>query len=138
MNLIRIPVANLNTAVEGAHLMGLQIDEVYGDQDGRFVNIGGRVSGPRGNHERRWNPHERMVLAQLLANEPPALLTVESRCRDEVAYFADGLTDAELEQYARRTTKRPLLCLALLAAAPFIAEGLCRLAESLFRLLGAH
>ena len=38
-----------------------------------------------------------------------------------------GMTDAELEQYARRTTKRPLLCFALLAASPFIVEGICRL-----------
>ncbi|MEW9586773.1 hypothetical protein [Paraburkholderia sp. DGU8] len=38
-----------------------------------------------------------------------------------------GMSDAELEQYARRTTKRPLLCFALLAASPFIVEGICRL-----------
>lgn len=54
--------------------------------------------------------------------------TAGSRVRDEVEYFAnDGLTDAELAQYERRTTTRPLLCFAVLAAAPFIIEGLCRL-----------
>ncbi|NIE67445.1 hypothetical protein [Burkholderia sp. Ax-1719] len=53
--------------------------------------------------------------------------TAESRCRDEVAHFAQRMTDAQLEQYARRTTKRPLLCFAFLAATPFIAEGVCRL-----------
>jgi hypothetical protein len=127
MHLIRIPLTNLSTAISGAELMGLHIDEVYGDADGRFVNIGGRVSGPRGNHERRWTPSERMVLAQLLANETPPALTVESRCRDEVEYFGSRLTTAELEQYSRRTTKRPLLCLALIAASPFIIEALCRL-----------
>jgi len=127
MNLIRIPVANLNTAISSAQAMGLHIDEVYGDADGRFINIGGRISGPRGNHERRWTPSERIALAQQFANDVPAAFTVESRCRDEVAYFADSLTTAEREQYSRRTTKRPLLCLALIAAAPFIAEGLCRM-----------
>lgn len=54
--------------------------------------------------------------------------TKQSRARDEVEYFArGGMTDAELAQYARRTTKRPLLCFAAIAASPFIAEGLCRL-----------
>ncbi|SDR52737.1 hypothetical protein [Paraburkholderia tuberum] len=33
---------------------------------------------------------------------------------------------AEADQYARRTTKRPLLCFAFLAASPLVAEGLCR------------
>jgi hypothetical protein len=55
-------------------------------------------------------------------------LTEQTRARNEIDYFADGgMTDAELEQYARRTTKRPLLCFAFLAAAPFIVEVLCRL-----------
>jgi hypothetical protein len=54
--------------------------------------------------------------------------TEATRAANEVDYFEKGgLTDAELEQYARRTTKRPLLCFAILAAAPFIVEGLCRL-----------
>ncbi|MBC8730021.1 hypothetical protein [Paraburkholderia sp. UCT2] len=34
---------------------------------------------------------------------------------------------AEADQYARRTTKRPLLCFAFLAASPVVVELLCRL-----------
>ncbi|QBQ99220.1 hypothetical protein [Paraburkholderia pallida] len=37
------------------------------------------------------------------------------------------MADAELEQYARRTTKRPLLCFALLASTPFLVEIIDRL-----------
>ncbi len=40
------------------------------------------------------------------------------------------LTDAELAQYSRRTTKRPLLCFLALALAPFATELLCRLANA--------
>jgi hypothetical protein len=59
---------------------------------------------------------------------PVPRFTEATRQANEIDYFADGgMTDAKLEQYARRTTKRPLLCFAMLAAAPFIAEGLCRL-----------
>jgi hypothetical protein len=58
-------------------------------------------------------------------------LTIKSRMRDEVEYFArGGMTDAELEQYARRTAKRPGLCFAALAASPFVIELLCRLFAS--------
>ncbi|SDR18537.1 hypothetical protein SAMN05443245_3400 [Paraburkholderia fungorum] len=61
----------------------------------------------------------------------PALaprFTAATRATNEIEYFADGgMSDAELEQYARRTTKRPLLCFAIIAAIPFIAEGICRL-----------
>jgi hypothetical protein len=54
--------------------------------------------------------------------------TEATRAANEVDYFDNGgMTDAELEQYASRTTKRPLLCFAILAAMPFIAEGVCRL-----------
>ncbi|BCF96598.1 hypothetical protein PPGU19_011670 [Paraburkholderia sp. PGU19] len=51
-----------------------------------------------------------------------------TRLIDEVEYFASmpPLTDAELAQYSRRTTKRPLLCFALIAALPFVIEGVCR------------
>lgn len=38
-----------------------------------------------------------------------------------------SLTDAELEQYMRRTTTRPLLSFLALAASPFVVELLCRL-----------
>ncbi|MFM0306242.1 hypothetical protein P0D71_00410 [Paraburkholderia sp. RL17-383-BIF-A] len=59
---------------------------------------------------------------------PAPRLTEATRTTNEIDYFVNGgMTDAELEQYARRTTKRPLLCFALLAASPFIAEGLCQL-----------
>jgi hypothetical protein len=59
---------------------------------------------------------------------PAPRLTEATRTTNEIDYFENGgMTDAELEQYARRTTKRPLLCFALLAASPFIIEGLCRL-----------
>jgi hypothetical protein len=43
------------------------------------------------------------------------------------ALMSRRMTDAELQQYARRTTKRPLLCFAIIAAMPFVAECICRL-----------
>jgi hypothetical protein len=57
------------------------------------------------------------------------LHSAASRMVDEVEYFASmpPLTDEELAQYARRTTTRPLLSFATLAALPFAAEGLCHL-----------
>jgi hypothetical protein len=59
---------------------------------------------------------------------PRLRFTEATRPADEIDYFEKGgMTDAELEQYARRTTTRPLLCFAMIAAAPFIIEGLCRL-----------
>ncbi|MGY6206247.1 hypothetical protein [Paraburkholderia strydomiana] len=59
---------------------------------------------------------------------PAPRFTEKTRAKNEIEYFADGgMTDAELEQYARRTTKRPCLCFAFLAASPFILEGICRL-----------
>lgn len=59
---------------------------------------------------------------------PAPRFTEATRTANEIEYFEKGgMTDAELEQYARRTTKRPLLCFAIVAAIPFIAEGLCRL-----------
>ncbi|TDY26270.1 hypothetical protein B0G81_6780 [Paraburkholderia sp. BL6665CI2N2] len=55
--------------------------------------------------------------------------TAESRTTDELDYYArGGMSDAELAQYARRTTKRPLICFAVLLLAPFITEAICRLA----------
>ncbi|PQV51005.1 hypothetical protein [Paraburkholderia sp. BL21I4N1] len=54
--------------------------------------------------------------------------TEATRPANEITYFENGgMTDAELAQYARRTTKRPLVCFAVIAASPFVAEGLCRL-----------
>ncbi|MFM0689271.1 hypothetical protein PQQ77_25075 [Paraburkholderia strydomiana] len=59
---------------------------------------------------------------------PAPRFTEKTRTANEIDYFADGgMTDVELEQYARRTTMRPLLCFAILAASPFIVEGVCRL-----------
>lgn len=47
---------------------------------------------------------------------------------EEIGYSAhDGLTNAELKHYARRTTRHPELCFAAIAAAPFVTELLCRL-----------
>jgi hypothetical protein len=59
---------------------------------------------------------------------PAPRFTEATRTKNELDYFIDGgMTDAELAQYARRTSKRPLLCFSFLAAAPFIVEGICRL-----------
>lgn len=60
----------------------------------------------------------------------PALrFTEATRPADEIKYFENGgMTDAELAQYARRTAKRPLLCFAAIAASPFVAELICRIA----------
>jgi hypothetical protein len=76
-----------------------------------------------------------VVVTHMLTTSPGVLidysalpkLTADSRCRDEVEYFSRGMTAAELERYARNTTKRPLLWFAVLAALPFVGEGLCRL-----------
>jgi hypothetical protein len=59
---------------------------------------------------------------------PAPRLTEATRTTNEIDYFEKGgMTDAELEQYARRTTKRPLFCFAVIAASPFAIEGLCRI-----------
>jgi len=59
---------------------------------------------------------------------PAPRFTEATRPLNEIEYFENGgMTDAELTQYARRTTKRPLLCFAAIVAAPFVVEGLCRL-----------
>lgn len=55
--------------------------------------------------------------------------TLETRIRDEAEYFFEPLTDAELAQIARRTSRRPGLCLLFLLASPFILEALCRLLQ---------
>lgn len=56
------------------------------------------------------------------------LHTIATRAVDEVEHFASmpPLTDEELAQYSRRTTKRPGLAFAALAAAPFVTELVCR------------
>jgi hypothetical protein len=58
MNLIRIRATKLDTATKVAQGMGLIIDQVYGDQDSAYVNIGARRAGPRGNHEPRWTDEQ--------------------------------------------------------------------------------
>jgi hypothetical protein len=51
------------------------------------------------------------------------LHTVRTRNADEVEYFASQpLTDEELAQIARRTSKRPGLCLVLVIAAVIFAD----------------
>ena len=48
--------------------------------------------------------------------------TLETRNRDEAEYFFEPLTDAELAQIARRTSKRPGLCLVLVIVAAIFAD----------------
>jgi len=57
------------------------------------------------------------------------LHTLATRIADEAKYFDSlpPLTDEELAQYKRNTTKRPGLSLAAIAAMPFVAGGLCHL-----------
>jgi 3-oxoacyl-ACP reductase-like protein len=59
MDLIRIRVTKLDTAAKVAQGMGLIIDQVCGDQDKAYVNIGARRAGPWGNHEPRWTDEQR-------------------------------------------------------------------------------
>lgn len=97
------------------------------------MRIAGRRFSKASRDSRLINAVICRVSANLLADhERPTSLremwAVESRCRDEAEYFArDCMTDADHAQFARRTTKRPLLCFAALIAAPFITEVLCRL-----------
>jgi hypothetical protein len=57
--------------------------------------------------------------------------TADTRIDDEAEYFVrGGMTDAEREQYARRTANRPGLCFAAIAAAPLVIELLCRLCDA--------
>lgn len=44
---------------------------------------------------------------------------------------AAPMSEELLAQYARRTTKRPLLCFLVIAAMPFVNEVICRIAESM-------
>ncbi|WP_459716076.1 hypothetical protein [Paraburkholderia sp. 2C] len=48
--------------------------------------------------------------------------TLETRIRDEAEYFYEPLTDAERTQIARRTSKRPGLCLVIVIAAAIFAD----------------
>lgn len=59
MNTIRIRAAKLNVANMIAQAMGLVVDQVYGDKDKAYVNIGARHAGPMGNHEPRWTDEQR-------------------------------------------------------------------------------
>lgn len=59
MDLIRIRATKLDTAAKIAQGMGLIIDQVYGDKDKAYVNIGARRAGIRGNHEPRWTDEQR-------------------------------------------------------------------------------
>lgn len=62
-------------------------------------------------------------------NRAIPLHTAASRNRDEADHFYEPLTDAELAQIARRTSRRPGLCLLFLLASPFLLEALARLLE---------
>ncbi|MGF6643142.1 hypothetical protein [Paraburkholderia sp. GAS82] len=131
MDLIRIRKENLSGAITFADLLGLTVDEIYGDRDDRYINIGARQKGPIGNRMRRWTDDERRRMTAFLCDEtdrrrPQFTYSAKSRCRDEVSYFAGRMTTAELQQFERRTTKRPLICLAAIVAAHFVAEGICR------------
>jgi hypothetical protein len=59
MDTIRIRASKLDTAAKIAQGMNLIIDQVYGDKDHAYVNIGARRAGPWGNHEPRWTPEQR-------------------------------------------------------------------------------
>lgn len=59
MQTIRIRASKLDTANKIAQGMGLVIDQVYGDADRAYVNIGARRAGVKGNHEPRWTDAER-------------------------------------------------------------------------------
>jgi hypothetical protein len=61
--------------------------------------------------------------------------TLETRNRDEAEYFFEPLTDAELAQIARRTSKRPGLCLVLVIAAAIFADPIVDGAMSAIRWL---
>jgi hypothetical protein len=54
-------------------------------------------------------------------------LNAQSVSQPDIVGRYPRMTDADLEQYARRTTKRPLLCFAFLASTPFLMEVVCRL-----------
>lgn len=62
------------------------------------------------------------------SREANPLHKAATRVVDEVEHFASmpPLTDEELAQYSRRTTKRPGLTFAALASAPFVTEVVCR------------
>lgn len=59
MQTIRIRASKLDTANKIAQGMGLVIDQVYGDADRAYVNIGARRAGVKGNHEPLWTDAER-------------------------------------------------------------------------------
>lgn len=131
---ITIRTADLGKAQNLARMYDLIIDNMLGGLR-ETMEIKARHCGPRGNHEPTWTDEQRSLF-QLMVGVTTASpadvtpkLTEETRVANELDYFANGaLTDAELAQYARRTSKRPGLCLLALLAAPFVTEALCRLA----------
>jgi hypothetical protein len=133
MDLLRIRRENLTSVQTYAGTFGLLIHEIYGDRDHDFVNVGARKMGPWGDKEPRWSSDEKHRIAAFAgerdaAGAPAPVFTEASRCSDEVEYFARRMSDAELEQYARWTSKRPLLSFAIVLAAIFLIEGAMRLA----------
>lgn len=62
---VRIVRTNLIYATERAQLMGLVIDQIYGNENKRLIDVSCRRAGPRGNHEPRWTNEEREQFAAL-------------------------------------------------------------------------
>lgn len=60
---VRIVRTNLVSASKHARDMGLLIDEVYGNEDKRLIDVACRHMGPRGNHEPKWTDAEREQFA---------------------------------------------------------------------------
>jgi hypothetical protein len=56
--------------------------------------------------------------------------TEQTRNLDEIDLFCEPLTDAELEQYASRTTDYPGFCLAIVITLAFFGESLMNATES--------
>lgn len=62
MDTIKIRRTDFLKAKMLAAEMGLYLDRIYGDVDDRYMEVGARKIGPKGNHEPRWTDAQRMVL----------------------------------------------------------------------------
>ena len=60
---VRIVRTNLLHASAKAIGMGLVIDQIYGCDSPRHLEVGARRAGPMGNHEPRWTDAEREQFA---------------------------------------------------------------------------
>lgn len=61
LGLVRIVRTNLLSAQAYASSMGLTIDQIYGCDSPRHLEVSCRHLGPKGNHEPRWNEAQRMA-----------------------------------------------------------------------------